>query len=51
MPAIHFRVDGEEIRAVLLEKTRQWLYYAVQADPEQIWVYTIWGTRRDEPPL
>jgi hypothetical protein len=30
------------IRRVLLEKTRQWLYYSVEGD-DQIIVHTVWG--------
>jgi hypothetical protein len=42
-------VRGMLIRRVLLEKTRQWLYYSVESD-SQIIVHTVWGAQRGSEP-
>lgn len=42
-------VGGMLIRRVLLEKTRQWLYYSVEGD-DQIIVHTVWGAQRGSEP-
>ena len=50
VPPVCAHVDGRPVRSVLLPKTRQHLYYSVHRDRDALWIHTIWGTRRDEPP-
>ena len=41
---------GWTIRAVLLPKTEQWVYYRIDERRQRIVVYTVWGARRRRRP-
>jgi plasmid stabilization system protein ParE len=45
------RRDGELVRRWLMEGTQYHLYYVFRPEDNQLWVLTVWGTKRLEPEL
>jgi plasmid stabilization system protein ParE len=43
-------LDGRRIRRLLLEKTRNHIYYGVDVDHQIITVYSIWGAPKGRVP-
>ena len=43
-------IGGETIRRILLPRTEQHVYYAVDEQTERVVVHTIWGARRGRGP-
>ena len=45
-------LDGDTIWYVLLKKSKQWVFYAVDEDADEIVIHAIWGAvRGSAPPL
>jgi plasmid stabilization system protein ParE len=47
---VYAALDGQPIRRLLLEKTRNHVYYGVDADRGIVTVYSIWGARKGRGP-
>ncbi len=47
---VYRTVEGEVLRRVLLPKTAQHVYYAVDEANEIVIVYSVWGARRGRGP-
>ena len=43
-------IGGKQLRKLLLQRTEQWLYYAVRPKQQLIVVQTLWGARRGRDP-